>query len=86
LPVILSYLREKSTYNPSNPDNFVEKRIEVMINTYIYVFIVFLIISENIFRHLLPPVKKVICTDNSYLNIIYEEYRMLKINVLFVVR
>lgn len=58
MPVILSYLREKSTYNPPNPDIFVEKGIQVMIKIYVYVFIVFLIISENIFRHLLPPVKK----------------------------
>jgi hypothetical protein len=42
LPVILSYLREKSTANPKKSDIFVEMVINMIIKRYVIVFIVFI--------------------------------------------
>lgn len=71
MPVILSYLREKSTDNPQKSDIFVEEGTDMMIKRYIVVFIIFLIISGDYFRHLLPLIKNIIYRDNDHLNIIY---------------
>jgi len=57
LPVILSYLREKSTDNPKKSDIFVEVWTNMEIKRYIYVFTIFLKINRYSFRHLLPPIK-----------------------------
>jgi hypothetical protein len=42
LPVILSYLREKSTANPKKSDIFVEMVINMIIKRYVIVFVVFI--------------------------------------------